>query len=192
MFDAVLARSGKQRPGQRRPTQARQRHEAIVKTFPAIPTSSETLMQVIDRYVALERTSATPDGLYPRDQPCPGGGAGCRTRAYRLEGGRRRQQARQRRTGAPPSRRAAIPRDSEAALCAWRADARRRHQRACGARRFRRVGRGAAKPTRSCRSTCCSARSTSIRASRCAAAICPPPTALPRTFSLRIMRKLAS
>ena len=42
--------------------QARQRHEAIAKTFPAVPTSSETLMQVVDRYVALERTSATPDG----------------------------------------------------------------------------------------------------------------------------------
>ena len=43
---------------------ARQRYADIVKTFPAIPTSSETLMQIINRYVALEKSSATPDGLF--------------------------------------------------------------------------------------------------------------------------------
>lgn len=44
--------------------QARQRYEDIVRSFPAIPTSSETLIQVINRYVELEKTSASPDGLF--------------------------------------------------------------------------------------------------------------------------------
>lgn len=43
---------------------ARQRYNDIVKTFPPIPTNNETLRQIIDRYVELERKSATPDGLF--------------------------------------------------------------------------------------------------------------------------------
>ena len=45
-------------------TQARQRYDDIVRTFPAIPTSSETLIQLINRYVELEKTNATPGGLF--------------------------------------------------------------------------------------------------------------------------------
>ena len=43
---------------------ARARYGEIVKTFPPIPTDHETLRQIIDRYLALEKMSATPDGLY--------------------------------------------------------------------------------------------------------------------------------
>ncbi|MEO8409714.1 MAG: hypothetical protein ABI478_04020 [Propionivibrio sp.] len=44
--------------------QARQRYDAIVRTLPAIPTSRETLIQVVNRYVALENASSTPEGLF--------------------------------------------------------------------------------------------------------------------------------
>jgi hypothetical protein len=44
--------------------QLRERYESIVKTFPAIPTDNETLRQVIDRYAALDKRSASPDDLY--------------------------------------------------------------------------------------------------------------------------------
>ena len=44
--------------------QARARYGEIVRTFPPIPTDHETLRRVIDRYLALEKKSATPDGLY--------------------------------------------------------------------------------------------------------------------------------
>lgn len=40
------------------------RYEEIVKTFPPIPTSNETLRRVIDRYVDLEKRNITPAGLY--------------------------------------------------------------------------------------------------------------------------------
>ena len=43
---------------------ARQRYDDVVKTFPPIPTNNETLRRVIDRYVALEKKSATPQTLY--------------------------------------------------------------------------------------------------------------------------------
>lgn len=43
---------------------ARRRYNDIVKTFPAIPTDTETLRHIIDRYVALEKRSASPEGLY--------------------------------------------------------------------------------------------------------------------------------
>ena len=43
---------------------ARSRYGEIVKTFPPIPTDHQTLRRVIDRYLALEKQSATPDGLY--------------------------------------------------------------------------------------------------------------------------------
>jgi len=43
---------------------ARQRYADIVKTFPPIPTTNEALRRVIDRYLDLERSSATPDSLY--------------------------------------------------------------------------------------------------------------------------------
>ena len=42
----------------------RQRYQEIVKTFPKIPTDTETLRHVIDRYVALEQRSTSPEGLY--------------------------------------------------------------------------------------------------------------------------------
>lgn len=42
----------------------RQRYQEIVKTFPKIPTDTETLRRVIDRYVALEQQSTSPEGLY--------------------------------------------------------------------------------------------------------------------------------
>jgi hypothetical protein len=44
--------------------QARQRYQEIVKTFPPIPTDTETLRRIIDRYVALEKRSVSPDGLF--------------------------------------------------------------------------------------------------------------------------------
>lgn len=43
---------------------ARQRYAEIVATFPPIPTSNETLRQVIDRYTGLERQTASPIDLY--------------------------------------------------------------------------------------------------------------------------------
>lgn len=43
---------------------ARQRYGDIVKTFPSVPTDNETLKRVIDRYLAQERRSTTPAGLY--------------------------------------------------------------------------------------------------------------------------------
>lgn len=45
-------------------TLARQRYDAIVKTFPPIPTSNESLRALIDRYSELERISTSPDSLY--------------------------------------------------------------------------------------------------------------------------------
>jgi hypothetical protein len=45
-------------------TMARQRYADIVKTFPPIPTNTETLRQVIDRYVEIDRKTASPIGLY--------------------------------------------------------------------------------------------------------------------------------
>ncbi|MBP8213937.1 MAG: hypothetical protein KAX66_00625 [Propionivibrio sp.] len=45
-------------------SQARQRYAEIVKTFPPIPTNNETLRQVIDRYVAIDKGTASPIGLY--------------------------------------------------------------------------------------------------------------------------------
>lgn len=43
---------------------ARQRYEEIARTFPPIPTSNDTLRQIIDRYADLEKKSASPTGLY--------------------------------------------------------------------------------------------------------------------------------
>ena len=43
---------------------ARQRYAEIVKSFPPIPTNNETLRQVIDRYVAIDRQTAGPIGLF--------------------------------------------------------------------------------------------------------------------------------
>lgn len=43
---------------------ARQRYAEIVKTFPPIPTTNETLRRIIDRYVEIEGQSASPAGLY--------------------------------------------------------------------------------------------------------------------------------
>jgi len=43
---------------------AQQRYNDVAKTFPPIPTDNETLRRVIDRYVALEKKSTAPDGLY--------------------------------------------------------------------------------------------------------------------------------
>jgi len=45
-------------------TLARQRYSEIVKTFPPIPTNNETLRQVIDRYVEIDKKTASPMGLY--------------------------------------------------------------------------------------------------------------------------------
>jgi hypothetical protein len=42
----------------------RQRYNEIINTFPPIPTNNETLRRVIDRFIALERNSSTPDRLY--------------------------------------------------------------------------------------------------------------------------------
>ncbi|WP_301102177.1 hypothetical protein [Propionivibrio sp.] len=44
--------------------QARLRYNDIAKTFPPIPTDNDTLRRIIDRYIALEKKSASPDGLY--------------------------------------------------------------------------------------------------------------------------------
>lgn len=43
---------------------ARHRYDDIVKTFPPIPTSNETLRRVIDRYAELDKKNASPEGLY--------------------------------------------------------------------------------------------------------------------------------
>lgn len=43
---------------------ARQRYEAIVKTFPPIPTSNDNLRRVVDRYVELEKGSRSPEHLW--------------------------------------------------------------------------------------------------------------------------------
>jgi hypothetical protein len=43
---------------------SRQRYNDIVKTFPPLPTNNETLRRIIDRYLELEKTSASPSGLY--------------------------------------------------------------------------------------------------------------------------------
>ena len=43
---------------------ARRRYDDIVRSFPAIPTSNETLMQVINRYDEVEKTNASPTGLF--------------------------------------------------------------------------------------------------------------------------------
>lgn len=43
---------------------ARLRYNEIVRTFPPIPTDNETLRRVIDRYVELEKSEASPIGLY--------------------------------------------------------------------------------------------------------------------------------
>ena len=45
-------------------TQARARYGEIVETFAPIPTDHETLRRIVDRYLALEKMSATPVGLY--------------------------------------------------------------------------------------------------------------------------------
>lgn len=45
-------------------TAAGARYAEIVKTFPPIPTDHQTLRRVIDRYLALDRQSASPAGLY--------------------------------------------------------------------------------------------------------------------------------
>ena len=49
---------------QQETTLARQRYDDIVKTFPAIPTSTENLRRVIDRYVELEKGSTSPEYLW--------------------------------------------------------------------------------------------------------------------------------
>lgn len=43
---------------------ARQRYEEIARTFPAIPTSNETLRQIMNRYSELESNGASPELLY--------------------------------------------------------------------------------------------------------------------------------
>lgn len=43
---------------------AQSRYEAIVRTFPAIPASNDTLRQIIDRYAALENDGISPEPLY--------------------------------------------------------------------------------------------------------------------------------
>ena len=43
---------------------SRQRYNDIAKTFPPIPTNNETLRRVIDRYLELEKKSASPEGLF--------------------------------------------------------------------------------------------------------------------------------
>lgn len=45
-------------------TLAHQRYDAIVKTFPRIPTDTETLKNVIDRYLVQERRSVTPTAFF--------------------------------------------------------------------------------------------------------------------------------
>lgn len=44
--------------------QARQRYNSIVSTFPPIPTDNATLRKIIDRYAELEKMSTSPDSLY--------------------------------------------------------------------------------------------------------------------------------
>ncbi len=44
--------------------QSRQRYESIIKDFPSIPISTETLRRVVDRYAALDVKNSTPMGLY--------------------------------------------------------------------------------------------------------------------------------
>jgi hypothetical protein len=43
---------------------SRQRYIDIVNTFPPIPTNNESLRRIIDRYLELEKLSASPNGLY--------------------------------------------------------------------------------------------------------------------------------
>ena len=43
---------------------ARQRYDAIARTFPPMPTDSASLHRLIERHAELERASATPAGLY--------------------------------------------------------------------------------------------------------------------------------
>ena len=43
---------------------ARQRYDAIARTFPPMPTDSASLHRLIERHAELERTSPTPAGLY--------------------------------------------------------------------------------------------------------------------------------
>ncbi|MBK9446083.1 MAG: hypothetical protein IPO00_08285 [Betaproteobacteria bacterium] len=43
---------------------ARQRYEEIARTFPVIPTSNETLRQIMNRYAELESNGASPELLY--------------------------------------------------------------------------------------------------------------------------------
>jgi len=43
---------------------AHQRYNNIVETFPPIPADNETLRRIINRYAALEKKSASPEGLY--------------------------------------------------------------------------------------------------------------------------------
>ena len=45
-------------------TLARQRYGDIVSTFPQVPADNDTLKNAIDRYLAQERRSTTPIGLY--------------------------------------------------------------------------------------------------------------------------------
>ncbi|MBI2308724.1 MAG: hypothetical protein HYU78_15655 [Rhodocyclales bacterium] len=43
---------------------ARQRYEDIVRTFPQIPASNETLRQIISRHAEFERSGASPEAFY--------------------------------------------------------------------------------------------------------------------------------
>lgn len=43
---------------------SRQRYEAIVATFPPIPTNNDTLRQVINRFTELERGGTSPEQMY--------------------------------------------------------------------------------------------------------------------------------
>ena len=43
---------------------SQQRYDAIVKTFPRVPTDNETLRTIIDRYLVQEARSTSPLGLY--------------------------------------------------------------------------------------------------------------------------------
>ncbi len=42
----------------------RQRYNDIVKTFPSVPADNETLKSIIDRYLAQQRRSTVPTGIY--------------------------------------------------------------------------------------------------------------------------------
>jgi hypothetical protein len=44
--------------------QARQRYQEIARSFPPLPSDHESLRRIIDRYLALEKTNVSPDGLY--------------------------------------------------------------------------------------------------------------------------------